>query len=160
MKNYYDNEPIPVSDMLRELEEAYDRGLNERPECITQGYIDSKDQLSNRGPYKPWFYSRFARHRVSLPRHACAADIKQILESLPPLNFSAKDSRSVVRKNLRSNDTKSKNCSKSYRSSGESDKGDSSEHDNLDAKNDTWIECDECGKWRRVPHVSILSITI
>jgi hypothetical protein len=155
MKNYYDNEPIPVQDLLRELEESSDRCLNKTSDCNSQAN-ETKDQMAYRGPYKPWFYSRFARHRVSLPRHVCAADIKQILEALPSSNHSPKESKSFIRKNLRSHDIKLKNGTKSHRnsSSGESEMGDSSEHDNLDAKNDTWIECDECGKWRRVPHVS------
>jgi hypothetical protein len=151
MKDYYDNDPIPVSALLQELEQTKIHDLIDGPERNSATKHEPKEQSSNPGPYKPWFHSRFARSRISLPRNICAADVKRIIESSPS---SAIENKDLTKNRLRSNTEKQKSNTKSNRSSSSEQEDTQSENELLESQNDTWVECDECCKWRRVPQVS------
>ena len=156
MKDYYDNDPIPVSALLHELEQTKIHDLIDEPDHNSSIKLESKEQSSNPGPYKPWFYSRFARSRISLPRHVCTADLKRIIESCPS---SPQPTKYLPRNKLRSNSDKQKSNIKSNRSMSSSEQEDTqSENEGSESQNDTWVECEECGKWRRVPQVRFPAI--
>ena len=157
MKDYYDNDPIPVSALLQELEYSKCCFHGDSASNELSSSIKVKEYSSNPGPYKPWFHSRFARSRISLPRNVCAADLRRITESLPSFVPSVEG---LFKSKLRNKPEKVKSVksARSVCSGADSEQEDdmNSENSNSESKNDTWVECDDCGKWRRVPQVSAM----
>jgi hypothetical protein len=162
MRSQYDTDPVPVSYLLQELEESKRRGREDESELFDAKQTETKDPIVHRGPYKPWFHSRFARSRVSLPRNACAADLKRITDSSP--SFETRPDKGRQKRKCKSDVLKStsKHQNNTTTSGAESDQEELSSFDHLSAKargaSDTWVECDECGKWRKIPRVDDINL--
>jgi hypothetical protein len=130
----YDTEPLPLSEVLRldlgadEEERAFQRSQQTtRSKGIAPPSKHFKWEMKdvvNKGVYKPWFFTRFARVWIPLGKPQCAMDLKSITSGV----------KSQPRPRAKRD--------KDY------DDGDSSDKSGVD---DVWVGCDQCSKWRKVP---------
>mmetsp|Transcript_42883 Transcript_42883/g.135278 ORF Transcript_42883/g.135278 Transcript_42883/m.135278 type:complete len:550 (-) Transcript_42883:396-2045(-) len=135
-------EPPPVANTLnitggraRARAEARAAAQAKNGRDITAMTQKERDSLLHE--YKPWFYTRFAKTAVTLPRQICLEDLKQLSAACDkrpmtlrhrPMGMSAKG-RIQSRKRFGSQQGKDQN----------------------ESVQELWAGCDECGKWRRVP---------
>mmetsp|Transcript_29698 Transcript_29698/g.78269 ORF Transcript_29698/g.78269 Transcript_29698/m.78269 type:complete len:223 (+) Transcript_29698:207-875(+) len=149
-KAYYDCEPVSFDCILKEIRAAESESKRCREEVTEK--MDAKE---NRGPYKQWFFKSFARSRISMNRHTCASDLKRIFETLESdVNSRGQGSHEPSR-NPKSEPACPKRTRDRRITSAPSNQftNSDSEDDESEAMSETWVECDQCCKWRRLPKV-------
>uniref|UniRef100_A0A7S0ECP7 CW-type domain-containing protein n=1 Tax=Hanusia phi TaxID=3032 RepID=A0A7S0ECP7_9CRYP len=85
--------------------------------------------------YRPWFHSYFAKNYISLPQDVCMKDLRRFRKEVKA-SMVLEPKHSAARKKLKKREMK--------------------RVDPEEQKKQTWIRCDSCMKWRRIPpHVEI-----
>jgi len=132
----YDTDPLSVSEILR-LDLGADEEESTRQQrspklTRSRGIAPTEERVKwekkdvvTKGVYKPWFFTRFARFWIPLGKPQCAMDLKSIC--------------SAARGQARHRPRKGKAC-------------DDDSSDKSGVEEEVWVGCDECSKWRKVPH--------
>mmetsp|Transcript_24264 Transcript_24264/g.47083 ORF Transcript_24264/g.47083 Transcript_24264/m.47083 type:complete len:449 (+) Transcript_24264:381-1727(+) len=152
----YDTLPVAEEDVLSDL------GL-QRPFCPRHDLHDhvqecngvcmpkertvhyTKKDLEHRGLYRPWFHSRFAKGWINIPRQDAMSDIRAITGSSRERNKQIAAKEREDRERRREEEKKYRTARKG------SSKRDETSDESGTEEHETWVGCDSCGKWRRVP---------
>lgn len=139
----YDNDPVPVEELLREkdLHDSHAQGfvLDQEHTMWTKRDL----VIASSGLYKPWFFSRFAKGWIGISRQNALSDIRSIMGS-------GRDRNKEIAAREREQRERESECQRGARSkrilTQDESCGEGSEEES-----ETWVGCDECGKWRKVP---------
>jgi hypothetical protein len=151
-RHEYDSDPVPLEELLRERDQHDDSKTENSNLCKDCGMWTKRDLVvPSSGLYRPWFFSRFAKGWIGISRAHALSDIRCILgSSSRPRN---KDSNCREREELEGQTDKDRTC-RSKRSYKPEDSSDDT-MESTDEDPETWVGCDECGKWRKIGDLQI-----
>jgi hypothetical protein len=147
-RNEYDNDPVPLEELLREKDQ-HDDSKDDAASFHECAMWTKKDLVvPSSGLYRPWFFSRFAKGWIGISRAHALSDIRSILGGSCSSIGSTKPRKDLGgrerehREGSRDKERPRRSC-KREESSGET-------ADSADEDPETWVGCDECGKWRKI----------
>jgi hypothetical protein len=150
-RHEYDSDPVPLEELLRERDQHDDSKSENSGLHRDCGMWTKRDLVvPSSGLYRPWFFSRFAKGWIGISRAHALSDIRSILGSGRLRN---KDSNGKEREELEGQADKDR----PFRSKRSYKQEDSSEDttESTDEDPETWVGCDECGKWRKIGDLKI-----